>query len=137
MNREETSEMLRKEYSVTLSGATIGYLIQLLADAQFRLNEEADANPDNPMAALLSTANDTVGNEVLHAVYAASGTDLLSFVMKTGKDALDKLMTAETPEEVEEAGIALGGDPDDAKESIEKIRRAREKAKAAIKIKLH
>ena len=137
MTREETTEMLRKEYSVTLSGAAIGYLIQLLADAQFRLNEEADANPDNTMAARLSTANDVVGNEVLRAVYAASGTDLLSFVTKTGKDALDRLMQAQTPDEVEKAGTALGGDPDELKESIDKVRRAREKARAAVKNKLH
>jgi hypothetical protein len=107
MTDEQINETLNKEYSVTLSGAMLGYVLQTLADQQFALNEEMAENITDPMAAMMAAANDVVGNTVLHAIYKAAGAELLAIAMNTDPKSIERLMTSQTPEDVKKAAFTI------------------------------
>lgn len=126
INDEQIRETLGKDYTITLSGAILGYILQILADEQYCLNDEMAENITDPMAAMAAAANDVVGNTVLHAVYDAAGPVLLAIVMNSSPDAMDKLMKAQSPDDIDEAGRALGKDPSELRKNVERARKVRD-----------
>lgn len=105
---QQLEEALGKEYSIKLSGSVLGYILQLLADEQASLNEDMAKNITDPMAAMMAGANDIVGNTVLHAVYKGAGPTLLAIAMGVEQEAIDRLMKAKSPGEIETAAKKMG-----------------------------
>lgn len=102
MKKDKIQEMLSQEYSVTLSGSTLGYLLMILSEKQHELNKKARDNIMDVMAHMTAGANDVVGNVLLHEVYRVAGAEFLAFTLDTDAEAMDELMKAETDEELKE-----------------------------------
>lgn len=91
MDKNELKAMLDAEYNITLRGAVIAYIINLLADMQHCLNEEARDNITDIKAVATAAANDVVGNEMFHEVKKAAGCDFLDFVMNATPGTVAKI----------------------------------------------
>ncbi len=107
MNEDKITKMLDTEYSVTLKGSMLGYLLSLLADAQRDLNNELRGKNIDPITAMACAANNVVGNAVMHEVYRVCGADFLAFAMKADSKGMKDLMEAETEEEMDKAASVL------------------------------
>lgn len=114
MDKDEAKAkaMLTAEYTITLNGGMLGYILKLLADEQHILNEDMAENITNPMAALLAAANDMVGNTLLHEAYRAAGADFLAYVMNANADGMRKLMEANDHATMAEAAKEMGLKPE-------------------------
>lgn len=104
MTDEEIKDMLSANYSITLSGGHVAYILKLLAMEQFNLNEDVEADVADIMAHAMAAANDIVGNSLLHEAYRVCGAAFLAFAMDVDEKSVDKFMQSKTPEEVERNG---------------------------------
>ena len=91
MNIDEFKAMLDKEYTITVRGSVLAYLINLLSDTQHRLNDEAQDNITNITAVMTAAANDIVGNEMLHAIKNAAGCEFLDTAMNAKPGTMAKI----------------------------------------------
>lgn len=107
MKEDKIDEMLGSDYKISLSGGMIGYILKLLADRQHELNESLKNDKFDPMNAILAATNDTVGNTLLHEVYASCGAGFLAFVMQTGEKEMKDLMESKGADEVKKAAKAI------------------------------
>lgn len=107
MNDQKIDEMLGSNYTISLSGVMIGYILKLLADRQHELNKSLKDDAFDPMNAILAATNDTVGNTLLHEVYASCGAGFLAFVMQTGEKEMKDLMESKGPENIKKAAKAI------------------------------
>lgn len=111
-NEAKNKAMLTAEYTITLNGGMLGYILKLLADEQHILNEEMAEDITNPMAAMVAAANDVVGNTLLHEAYRTAGADFLAYVMNTNAEGMRKLMEAQDHKTMEEAAKEMGLKPE-------------------------
>lgn len=107
MEDKNIENMLGSSYEIHLSGGMIGYLLKLLADRQHELNESLKDDTFDPMNAILAATNDTVGNSLLHEVYASCGASFLAFVMSTSEEDITNLMESKTESDVKKAAAKL------------------------------
>lgn len=101
MTDEKIVEMLKADYKITLSGGHVAYLLKLLAQEQFALNEEARENILDIMAHQLAAANDVVGNSLLHEAYRVCGASFLAFAMDCDEASVKRFMESKTPDDLE------------------------------------
>lgn len=104
MKYDKIKKILTSDYSVTVNGAQLGYLLTLLADEQDTLNRVAEKNIADPMAHMAAAANDVVGNCLIREIYRVIGPDFLAFAMHTTPEAITRLMEAKDTEELDKAG---------------------------------
>ena len=81
MTKNKIKKMLDTVYTVELKGSALGYVLSLLAAEQHRLEEECRTNITDINAVMAAVANNVVGNDLLHATYAAAGEEFLGFAM--------------------------------------------------------
>lgn len=91
MEKDKFKAMLDMEYTITVRGSVLGYLINLLSDMQYRLNDEARDNITDIMAVMTAAANDVVGNEMLHAIKDAAGCEFLDTAMGAEPGTMAKI----------------------------------------------
>lgn len=103
MNEEQIDKMLDKEYEIKMKGSMLGYLLNLLSEQQRALNEQMADNITDAMAAMAAAANNLVGNSLLHEVYRSAGAKFLAFSLGIEEDAMKKIMTSDSPEEIKKA----------------------------------
>lgn len=107
LDKEQVKEALAKDYSVTLNGGMLGYILQLLAEEQKTLNEALESDEGGMGIAMLVAANAAVGDTVLHAIYKACGPSILAIAMNSDEESIDRLMNAKGGEEIREAAKAV------------------------------
>jgi len=94
MNKDAIMKMLNTVYTIEIKGSALGYLLTILAVEQERLDKNSRLNITNIDAVMAAVANNVVGNDLLHAAYAAAGPDFLGFAMGMNSDAMKKVMEA-------------------------------------------
>lgn len=92
MNKEDLNKMLNTVYTVELKGSALGYLLTILAIEQENLDKSSRLNITDIHAVMASVVNNVVGNDLLHAIYAAAGADFLGFAMGMDSDTMKKVM---------------------------------------------
>lgn len=107
MKNDDIQKLLNADYTITVNGAHLGYLISLLANEQEILNQKAERNITDPLAYMTAAANDVVGNCMIREIYRVVGAEFLAFAMHTTAEAVTKLMEAKSPEDLERAGEGL------------------------------
>jgi hypothetical protein len=97
------NKMLQDEYSIVLNGAMIGYLLALLSAEQQRLSVVMEEDITDAKAALSSAVNDMVGTTIMHELYRVAGAEFLAFVLNVDPEAMERVMKAESKEELDAA----------------------------------
>jgi hypothetical protein len=92
-NDKKVRALMEAEYKISIPGAMIGYILSLLADEQRMLDEVVSENITDINAIVIKTANDMVGNRVLHEVYRAAGAEFLALAMGVDEKFMDDLMS--------------------------------------------
>jgi hypothetical protein len=95
MTKNKIKKMLDTVYTVELKGSALGYVLSLLAAEQHRLEEECRTNITDINAVMAAVANNVVGNDLLHATYAAAGEEFLGFAMGMSPETMKKVMESD------------------------------------------
>lgn len=95
MNKDALTKMLNTVYTIELKGSALGYLLTVMATEQERLDERSRKDITDIGAVMAAVANNVVGNDLLHAIYAAAGADFLGFAMGMKPATMKKVMESD------------------------------------------
>lgn len=92
MTEDEFKTALGKEYTATLKGSTLAYILHLLSAEQRRLDAAAKANITDIDAIMSAGANEIVGGDWLQMMYHTMGSKFISAAFGTNAEHLESIM---------------------------------------------